>query len=238
MKRSLILTLVVTVVVMAAGCTAMQDRGANPYEETPFYAKYLDTGSTLDAQIASKLAALRADPNSPTLHNDLGTLLIQKNFPKDAVVEFERAVEADKKFYPAWYNLALVHASLDEPAKARRALERTVDLKPGHPNALFQLGLIAEKENDSDKAVAYYAKALRHNPRLLDIRANPRVLDSKLMHLALMRLYDMQHAQQSMNFQGPPAGYTPPPIEAPSPEAPARAIVTPAPPVTNPATQT
>lgn len=214
MKRSLAIT---AVVLLAAACTAVRN-GANPYEEPPFYAKYLNTGSQLDAQITATLEALRANPQAATLHNELGALLVQKNFPKDAAVEFERAIDVDRKFYPAWYNLGLVRASLGDADGSNAAMERTVDLKPGHPQALFQLGLTAEKAGHRQKAVRYYAKAYMHNPRLMDVRHNPRLLESKLTHLALIELYGRTAARQSMTFQGPPAGYTDKPVETPAPE--------------------
>lgn len=221
MKRSLAFTIVLLV---GAACAAVRNQGpdsnpaANPYEEPPFYAKYLNTGSLLDAQITATLEALRADPNAASLHNELGALLVQKNFPKDAAREFERAVDLDPKLFAAWYNLGLVRSSLNDHDGAHNAYEKTVDLKPGHPQALFQLGLTAEKNRNVEKAVGYYAKAFMHNARLMDVRYNPRILDSKLTHLALLKLYERTHSRQSMTFQRPPAGY----VDA----APATATVT------------
>lgn len=213
MKRIFVLA---AVTVVAAGCSLLPQRNAseNPYETAPFYGKYLNTGSALDAQIQQKIDALRANPNSAPLHNELGALLVQKGFPKDATVEFERAVAADRKFYPAWYNLGMLHAAQDQHREARRALAKTVDLKPGHTQALFQLGLIEEKSGDNDRAVELYAKAFRHNPAMMDVRWNPRILDSRLIHLAMLKLYPADLARKSIQFHGTPAGYRDPATDA------------------------
>jgi tetratricopeptide (TPR) repeat protein len=243
MKRSLAFTLLLLV---SAACAAVRNHhGANPYEEPPFYAKYLNTGSQLDADINSTIDALRANPASAKLHNELGAMLVQKSFPKDAAVEFQRAIDADSKFYPAWYNLGLVRSSLGDDSGAQAALEKTVHLKPGHAQALFQLGLNAEQNGDIEKAVDYYAKAYSHYPRLMDVRTNPRIVDTKLVHLALLKMYGRTQARQSMTFQGPPAGYTEPTPDAMAapvaPVAPPPAPVAPAAPVSvapDPATQT
>jgi len=219
-------------------CTLI-DRDKNPYE-SPFYAKYLTTGSELDAAIAATLEALRQNPGSPSLHNELGSLLVQKGFPKDAEREFERAIDADRTFYPAWYNLGLIRASNDDGIGARRAFRNTIEHKPGHAQALFELGLIEEKRRHHQSAVALYAKAYRINPALMSVRVNPRILDSKLTHLALLEMYPAEHERRSMQFQGAPPGWqdrTEEPHPAPSPQAPAETIVTPAPPTTEPATQ-
>lgn len=222
MKR---LFLVAVAALATFGCAAVDDYRANrnPYE-SPFYAKYLNTGSDLDAEIQRTLEAVRQNPGAPEHHNTLGTLLMQKGFPKDAERELERAINTDRRYYPAWYNLGLVRAARGDELGARRAFGRTVALKPGHAAALFQLGLIEEQRHHSDRAVALYVKAYGINPALLDVEVNPRILDSKLTHLALLKLYPATHVRDSMQFAGSPVLRAP---EPPKEAAPAPAPVKP-----------
>jgi hypothetical protein len=233
MKRLLIIAVAALSTAACAGIRDLRTDDA-PYDN-PFYAKYLNTGSTLDAQIAQTLAALRQNPNSPELHNTLGALLLDKGFPKDAEREFERAVNANRKFYPAWYNLGLVRAANGDELGARRAFNRTVTLKPGHAPALFQLGLVEEKRHHTDRAIHLYAKAYAINPALMRVDVNPRILDSKLTHLALIRMYPTEHSRRSMQFQGvpssAPAAQSAPPSGA-SPQPSPKDIVTPTAPAT------
>jgi tetratricopeptide (TPR) repeat protein len=239
MKRALTITLAA---LAMAGCSAFKTldlhHGENPYEGRIFYTKYLNPqASPLDARIQRDLDQLRANPNQASVHNDLGQALLDKGFPKDAEVEFERAVSADKNFYPAWYNLGLVRESRGEYAGARFAYGRTVHYRPGHAPALFQLGLIAEKSGHPSAAIGYYAKAFLINHQLLDVRVNPRILDSRLVDQALIKAYPIEHARESMRFQGAPIAYTDGQIPAPSPQADPAKIVTPAPPATDPGKQ-
>lgn len=195
---------IAAIALTTAGCTTIRgafDRDENPYAEAPFYAKYLNTGTNLDAQIQRRIDQLRTDPDNAALHNELGTLLVQKGFPKDAAVEFERAVDADKRYYQAWYNLGTIRSMNGDQNGARAALARTVDLKPGHPQALFHLGLIEEELGNRERAVSLYAKAFKHNPAMFDVRVNPRVIDSRLVHLALIELYQQAHAQRALKFE-------------------------------------
>jgi tetratricopeptide (TPR) repeat protein len=251
MKRLLPVALIVLAI---AGCSIYQNRRtANPYDRPIFYTKYLNPANPLDAQILRTVAALRANPNSAPLHNDLGQLLVQKGFPKDAEVEFERAVNSDTHFYPAWYNLGLIRASRGDITGSEWAFRRTIHYKPGHSAALFQLGLLAERRHNADAAINYYVKAFSIDHNLLDVHKNPRLLDSKLIDLALVQLYPNEHTRESMSMIGTPSGYNepisrrtppiPPPVtttapQSPSPQPPAQQIVPPAPPVTNPARQT
>ncbi len=235
MKRSLIMA---AAAFALFACTTFH-HNQNPYQRTLFIERYLDPANPLDAQIQRTLRDLRANPHSATLHNVLGQLLRQKGFPKDAELEFERAVDDDPRFYPAWYNLGLLRQARGDYTGARFAFHRAVHYKPGHAVALFQLGLMEEQRQNTDAAIDYYARAFAINHSLLDVRVNPRILDSKLIDLALLRLYPNDHSRQSLQFQPAPPGYVQTNLEpAPSPLAPAKAIVPPAPPVTNPAQQT
>jgi len=232
MKRLLL----IAATVALAACASVKHHDQNPYAN-PFYARYLNTGTPLDAQITATVNALQANPRSASLHNALGQMLLQKGFPKDAEVEFERAVNADSHFYPAWYNLGLVRMSRGDSMGSHYAFSRTVHYKPGHSAALFQLGLMEEQRNHQRAAIDYYAKAFLINHSLLDVRVNPRILDSKLVDIALLKAYPNEHARESMSFQPTPPGYVQQGLEAPSTQPAAKDIVTPAPPVTDPAVQ-
>ncbi len=224
--------------IALAGCSTVRGiYDPNPYNRPLFYEKYLTKTDLVDARISQTIVALRDNPTSATLHNDLGQLLRVKGLPKDAEVEFERAINADSRFYPAWYNLGLLRQARGNHAGARFAFGRTIRHKPGHAEALFQMGLIEEQRHNTDAAIDLYAKAFSINRALLDVRVNPRLVDTKLTHRALLKLYPTEHARQSMDFQGTPQGYAPAPPEAPSPQPTAPEIVTPSAPVTDPSQQ-
>lgn len=238
MKRTLLLA----ATLAAFGCAQIRDlrKPDEPPYQNPFYAKYLTSGTVLDAQINRALEGLRADENNAQLHNELGALLVPKGFPNDAEREFERAINIDSHYYPAWYNLGLVRMARGDEGGARRAFQRTVKYKPGHAMALFQLGLIEEKLKHTDRAIELYAKALSINPALVEPDVNPRVLDTHLLHRVLIAKYGKQHARETMQFQGvsaPPARKAAPPQAAPSPEAPPAQIVPPVAPATDPSRQ-
>lgn len=243
MKRTIIL---ISILPLLASCTAASgayDRvrfGENPYSEPPFYTRYLSPDAPLDRQIWDTLEGLRSNPDSPSLHNELGSLLLAKGFPADAEREFVRAVRADSRLYPAWYNLGLVRQARGNDRAATRAFRRTVDLRPGHPAAHFQLGLIYEEQGRVQAAIDHYARSLAINPGMLDVRINPRIVDTQLIDRALLRNYEAQRKAGSARFQAVPSGYLSPAErreqerreqepEAPSPQPDAEEIVTPAP---------
>ena len=239
MKRFLALA---AAAITLAGCSVYKSihdyhHTDNPYQKRLFVEKYLDpANSQLDAQIARTIDGLRALPNSAELHNQLGQLLVQKGFAKDAETEFERAVDSDRHFYPAWYNLGLMRMARGNWTGAHIAFLATVHEKPGHSQALFQLGLMEEQRGHADAAVDYYAKAFTINHTLLDVRSNPRILDSKLVDVTLIRLYPKTHARGSMRFVGTPPGYAQQNLSetAPLPQASQQQNVAPTPQTTAP----
>ena len=239
--KNLFLTLTA---IALAGCASMHNidlhRNENPYEKPQFYTRYLNPNDPFDQRIQRTVDALRANPNSATLHNDLGQLLVLRGFTNDAEKEFSRAIHADRNFYPAYYNRAQVRAGQGDFFGARQDFLADVRHKPGHAEALFQLGLMEEKHQNDEAAIKYYAKALTINHQLLDVRVNPRVLDSKLIPIALIRAYPKAHAHDAIQLSGTPPSYTTATVQpqpAPSPQPTATQIVTPAPPVTDPGTQ-
>ncbi|HEY0593914.1 MAG TPA: tetratricopeptide repeat protein [Thermoanaerobaculia bacterium] len=222
------LLLVALASLSLAGCLSIQQRldrarfGENPYLEPPFYARYLTGASALDRNIEAYIVALRAEPDNPAYHNELGRLLVIKRFPQDAEREFRRALAADEDFYPAWYNLALLRASRGDAGGAIRALDRTLELKPGHSSALFQKGLLLEKRGRKDEAIDAYVKALRINFDLIRPTLNPLVIDSKLMDRVLIELYPDEHERRAMLLQPTPPELVPrrpAPSEVERPEA-------------------
>ena len=240
MKKALI-----TIAVLAlAGCGSMHNidfhRNENVYEKPLFYQRYLNPNDPFDQRIQRTVDALRANPNSATLHNDLGQMLVLRGFPIDAEKEFTRAIRVDNNFYPAYYNRAQLRAGQGDFLGARQDFLADIRHKPGHAEALFQLGLMEEKHQNDEAAIKYYAKAITINHHLLDVRSNPRVVDSKLIPIALIRAYPKMHAKDAIQLSGTPTNYTSaaaPQQPAASPQPTATQIVTPAPPVTDPGAQ-
>jgi tetratricopeptide (TPR) repeat protein len=223
MKRTL--TVATASLLLVAGCAAVKQysnhSGSNPYEKPLFYTRFMNpSGNALDAAIMRDVNGLRANPRDAALHNELGQYLAQRGFPKDAEREFERAVDADRKFWPAWYNLGLTRAARGEYVGARVAFGQTLRYRSGHSEALFQQGLLEEEKGHNSDAVELYAKAFSINHRLLDVRTNPRILDSKLVHLALMRAYPNEHVREALIYQSTPPSWNQQPVAGTLPAPP------------------
>jgi len=208
---------------LLSGCASFKEHRAESARikveresyQNPFYLKYLNPNNKLDQAIYARIEALRENQVDPVTHNELGALLFQRDFPKDAMAEFEKAIDLDKKFYPAWFNKGLVYLSQDKLHSAERSFRKAVNLKPGFGEAQFHLGLVYEMEGRHEAAIEHYARAFSINWDLLDPRVNPRIVDSELRARALMELYQKEHASAAARFSGPHPDYN---FEAPAPD--------------------
>ncbi|MCM2315077.1 MAG: tetratricopeptide repeat protein [Thermoanaerobaculia bacterium] len=214
----------VSLLLVLSSCTSWKEAKAKRAEResyaNPFYMKYLESDSALDREIMARIEALRANPESPVTHNALGALLFERRFSNDARYEFKRALEFDKRFYPARYNLALVEIAEGNTGRAERILKKLLRHKPGHPEAHFTLGLLYEQRGRNDAAIDHYAEAFTINPDLLQVRLNPRIVESKLVTASLLTIYDASRARASARFMDAPGGYIEPavPVTETTPE--------------------
>ncbi len=156
------------------------------------FERYLRADNPADQQIMSYLTKERAGTATSLDLTQLGVLLLNKGFPKDAERYLRQALDADKENYEAAYRLGLVLQREGKDRKAVKYYRKVVKVRPGYAYAQFMLGLAEERTGDRDSAIEHYVKAYKHAPELADARVNPLVLDSRLQTEALILRYDAE----------------------------------------------
>ena len=63
------------------------------------------------------------------------------------------------------YELGSLYLELDEPGKARAALEQSLEIEPRQPNAFVKLGQVGMQSGDGVEVVRQYLKAFEVDPR-------------------------------------------------------------------------
>jgi tetratricopeptide (TPR) repeat protein len=87
---------------------------------------------------------------------------------------------------------AAVLTELYRDAEAETAARSALELAPGHPEALFTLGVLAQRRGRHAEAVALYREALRGDPEGLFLHARHNLA------VALARLGDRQGARREL----------------------------------------
>ena len=114
------------------------------------------------------LAEFQQAPSTADTHIGAGIALWGMGDRKDALVEFQRAVEVNPKSPQAHYNIAIAFRNFGEDRKAAEELRMALRLDPGYEQAEIMLGLLLQQGGQPDKAVAQYQALLKRNPGSAD----------------------------------------------------------------------
>ncbi len=107
----------------------------------------------------------------PSLVN-MGTILMQRNKPMEAIEVFRRAIALAPDLAVPYYlcGSAMYRANQDDEAVAM--FLRSVELNPAHADSFFYLGNLEGLHGEIDKALSHLAAAVRLNPELSDAHYN------------------------------------------------------------------
>jgi len=187
---------------VAAAIPLLAAEKAEKKAQEPFYRRFLVPGNALDDRILEQEKRIADHPDSADLHNDMGNLLAQRRFPKEARQEYETALKLDKHHFLAAYNLGLVWETVADYPHAISAYEKSVSLNHGFPPARFRLGHLYEKRGSNSQAIEQYARAIEIDPEMREPRYNPLVVDSALMSQVSLVIYQRDRARAELAEEG------------------------------------
>jgi tetratricopeptide (TPR) repeat protein len=147
---------------------ATMARGTLLYDRTGEFREQAFEGSELSPRVARKRAeaGLRADPESPAWHEELGQLLIESGDLAQAEHHFERAVELDETAADAWFTLGRLRRENGDLAGAMAAFRAAGLAEPLPEEAGFALAHAAQAARLAGLAEAepLGAEALSRHP--------------------------------------------------------------------------
>ncbi len=114
----------------------------------------------LDAALVAVNRALGEYDREALFHGLRGAIRYQQGRYADALTNFDRAVNLDTGYFAHYLHRGLTHAALEDPARARSDLDRSVQLLPTS-TAYQRLGQIAESTGDTEGAKRYYEQAAK-----------------------------------------------------------------------------
>jgi hypothetical protein len=158
--------------------------------DEPMFVRWLVTDDPGDETIRDYWErAERDELDAPEL-TDFGTMLFYRGYPKDAVRNFNKALDIDPDLYEAWFRIGLVEHSQGNLREARKAYLKCLKMLTGHGWCNFYLGLLEEQLGHSTEALNYYRRAFKFAPELSNPKVNPEMLTSELAFAAKLREYD------------------------------------------------
>lgn len=122
------------------------------------------------------VATVKASPNSPNAHNNMGDVYSRYNRHDLAAQEFAKAIELKKDYGDAYHNLGNALQNQGKLAEAKEWYEKALIINPNIWQTYAQLASIAAQEKDYDKAEELLKKSLTLSPNNPDIFMNLAVV--------------------------------------------------------------
>lgn len=88
-----------------------------------------------------------------------GTDLLYQSQFQQAIVQFDKAIEAQADNFEAWHFKGSAWANLRQYDKALKCYEKAISINPRYAESYFNLGLLFEQQNDKQTACTYFLKA-------------------------------------------------------------------------------
>jgi hypothetical protein len=197
-RRVFAFATLVSAAFVTVGPAAAKDKGADKPSE-PFFHQFLIPGDPLDEKLLLQEKRVAENPNDAAMRNDFGNLLAERRFPKEARAEYKKALDLDKHFFLAAYNLGMMEEAIGHSSAAVSAYREAIHRRPGFPPAHFRLGRLHEIAGRNDDAIAEYSIAMRIDNSMRDPHRNPLAVDSRLLDQASLVNYstDLARAAQA-----------------------------------------
>ena len=108
--------------------------------------------------------ALRAEPTSTRINNNLAICLTKTGQLDQAIKHWERALKTDPNFAEAHFNVGGALAAQGNIDQSVHHLRRALEIDPDREEAHCVLGALLTAQGQTDRAIEQYRKALELNP--------------------------------------------------------------------------
>ncbi len=131
----------------------------------------LNTGN-IDEAKEHLSETIRLKPRDTLAYNNLGIIYsYEKNYDR-SIIYYKKALALEPKNAEVWYNYAVTLSDMGKTGEAARNFLKTIEYDPDYAGAYFELGEIYLKKTEYAKALRYYEKALRLDPKNTLYRKN------------------------------------------------------------------
>jgi tetratricopeptide (TPR) repeat protein len=153
------------------------------------FERFLSPERPADRAIMNYMALEKAGKATSSDLANLGVLIFEKGFPRDAEHYLRQALKLDGDNYEAAYRLGLVLQHQGHDFKAMWYYKKTLRARPGYAQARFMLALAEERCGLRSAAIDDYMRAYRRAPDLANAELNPLVYDSDVQTEVAIRYY-------------------------------------------------
>ncbi len=110
------------------------------------------------------ITSMRARPDDPASHYNLGNFHMSRQDIRQAVAEFETATRLQPDFIAPLVNASIAYNMLGQNRKAEESLRRAIAVEPNSVAANLNLGLLLGEVGRTEDAARAFRKTLRVDP--------------------------------------------------------------------------
>jgi protein O-GlcNAc transferase len=103
---------------------------------------------------------------------DYGTRLKLAGSTEKAVQSYTEALQIHDAYWPAYFNLGVVHSERREFDLAMKHYQLAIDRNPNYVEALCNIGVIYKNSGELALSIEYYDRALKANPNFAIANSN------------------------------------------------------------------
>lgn len=107
---------------------------------------------------------LRKLPGNPRVYLNLGYTLFQEGHPREAIQEYDKALEVDPNYFEVYNNLGITWFALGDTQQGLKYFQKAVQLKPKWGPAHYNLGYAFERVGRVQEAISEYQQTLQLDP--------------------------------------------------------------------------
>ena len=157
--RALVLAALSALAIAVSGCTTT----------SPIDAISIDKTQGTDENISSLTDVIRRNPNDPEGYNVRGSAYGRSGQFRNALDDFNRALQLNPSFFQAYANRALIHRSMGNVADAANDYNRALQINPRYDVAYIGRGNLYRQAGRLNEAMTDYNRAI--NLQTTDPRA-------------------------------------------------------------------
>jgi len=119
-----------------------------------------------DKASALLLEAVKLDPTNAQAHFQLGLVYVKQKEYGKAIETYQKVAEMQPQLPDVYFNLGYAYAMSKDYPRAEEMYTRTVKLSPLYlDEALFNLGMVQQRQGKREEAAANFERALSANPK-------------------------------------------------------------------------
>ncbi len=97
---------------------------------------------------------------SARIHNLFGTVLRTQGNYNAAIDEYQKAIQLNPKYAPAYMNLGITYFYMNQLNQSIARQKEAITLNPNYPDSYFFIAQGYDRENNAPQAIMYYRKFL------------------------------------------------------------------------------